>query len=193
MSFTIKVAQGTLKLRLKRAFQDPKMYKELSNFMRDRIYKSTKRGYYGGVRKNLAKFKPLSPGYVEMRKQALKGSTKQQKKGVFGKKRTASQARKKAISKSFGAFFSPKKSNLTYTGQLLDALKPFYDARKQTMGVVVKASGRKDDSGLTNKQLAEKVTDDGRPFPTIDVRGINTMVRKIQSSIRRSLRGTKRR
>lgn len=182
MSFKLKFRDKYLEFKLDRAMQNTKLYKDLSEFMRTRIYQNTKRGYYGGIRKNLAKFRPLSAGYVASRQAALKGEAKSIGRG--------SAARKTAL-KKFGPFFSPKRSNLTYTGEMLEALDSKYKPGDQTFGVFVKSTSRSDDSGLTNLDVAKKVND-YRPFPTIDTKGINTMVRLIIASVRRSLRGSRR-
>lgn len=191
MSFKLKFANNYLKFKLDRALENKAMYVELAEFMRTRIYQNTKRGYYGGIKKNLAKFKPLSDGYIESRREALKGKVKENKKGLLGRKRSAKAARKKAI-KNFGEFFAPPRSNLTFTGDLLNALDVDFDAKNRTIRAYVEASPRSDGSGLSNLEVAKLVNERGRPFPTIDVKGVNQMVRKIIASLRRSLRGSKR-
>jgi len=180
MSFKIKFRDKYLEFKLDKAIKNKSLYNDLSVFMQNRIYQNTKRGYYGGIRKNLSKFKPLSDGYIKSRQSALRGTAK-------ATKLTGSTARKAAL-KKFGDFFSPKRSNLTYSGEMLDALDSKVSTNKQTVGVFVKDTGRSDDSGLTNREVAKKVNE-ARPFPTIDTKGINTMVRLIIASMRRSLRG----
>ena len=62
-----------------------------------------------------------------------------------------------------GGSFAAKgrKSNLTYTGQMLDAIISRVTAKGFQLSV--SNSSRRDDN-LTNKKLAEKVAKDGRPF-----------------------------
>lgn len=113
-----------------------------SNFMREvgeetkrLIYLRTKLGYgvksQGGVR---SKLKPLSPFYVELRKLI-------QKDGLLD------------------GTTSPKKSNLTFSGQLLKSIKV---KKAQDGRVWVGPIGYRDD-GLTNEQVANTVSKE-RPF-----------------------------
>ena len=82
-------------------------------------------------------------------------------------------------------FFRPNKSNLTFTGQLLDSLKGTANVRKQR--VQIKPTGRRKD-GLTNEQLAEYVAQQGRPFLGIDEKGL----KRIEQIIKRDLRRTQK-
>jgi len=188
MSFTFTLNKKILQYKLDSAISDKNMLNELADFMRTRIYQNTKRGYYGGTRKNLAKFKPLSEGYIFMRQMALKDEIKANAKTILGGKRSAKSKRKKAL-KKFGDFFNPKKCNLTLTGDMLDALDSSIDTSGPSARVFVRPSGRSDDSGLSNQAVAIKVAEDGRPFLGIDIKGINTMTRKVIASVRRKLRG----
>lgn len=56
---------------------------------------------------------------------------------------------------------SGRKSNLTYTGQLLKAIKISLTARGFELNI---AGTSRTGSSLTNKQVAEKVSRNGRPF-----------------------------
>lgn len=187
MSFKLKLNKRILEYKLEKAISNKTLLNELAEFMRDRIYTNTKRGYYAGIRKNLSKFKPLSEGYINMRQMLLKDEVKANAKTAFGGKRSAKDKRKKAL-KEFGEFFNPKKSNLTMTGQMLDALDTRTDTSDTTVTVFVRSSGRTD-SDLSNQDVAIKVAEDGRPFLGIDDKGINTMTRMIIASVRRTLRG----
>lgn len=190
MSFKFTLNKKYLQYRLDKAIADRSMLNDLADFMLNRIYTNTKRGYYAGVRKNLAKFKPLSPGYIMMRQAALKDEIRANAKTILGSKRSAKSKRKKAL-KKFGDFFNPKKSNLTLTGEMLDALDSSIDTSGPSVRVYVKPSGRSDDSGLTNQAVAIKVAADGRPFLGIDTKGVNTMTRMIIAAVRRKLRGSR--
>jgi len=164
---------------------------QIATFMRERIYQNTKRGYYAGVRKNLAKLKPLSPFYIKYRESLLKDqikagtnpNAKRLPKSVAKSYRKF--VRKQAL-KKFGPFFSPKKSNLTFTGQMLEALDSKVD--RDVAVVFVQSSSRDDDSGLTNAQVAEKVIREGRPFLRLDDKGVDRIRRAIISNLRRSLK-----
>jgi len=190
MSFAFTLNKKILQYKLDRAIGDKNMLKDLATFMRTRIYTNTKRGYYAGIRKNLAKFKPLSDGYIQMRQFALKDEIKSNSKTVFGGKRSAKSKRKKAL-KQFGEFFNAKKSNLTLTGEMLNALDTSIDTGAPSVSVFVKPSSRSDDSGLTNLDVAIKVAEDGRPFLGIDAKGINTMTRIVMAAVRRKLKGSR--
>jgi hypothetical protein len=188
MSFKFALNKKLLEYKLEKAIGRGSLLSELATFMRERVYTNTKRGYYAGVKKNLAKFKPLSDGYVMMRQAALSDEVKASGKTLLGGKRSAKAKRKKAL-KQFGDFFNPKKANLTLTGEMLDALDSDYSTGDKTVRVFVQSSGRSDDSGLTNRDVAIKVAADGRPFLGIDTKGVNTMTRMIIASARRYLRG----
>ncbi|MGB0257745.1 MAG: hypothetical protein ACPGES_03740 [Coraliomargarita sp.] len=82
-----------------------------------------------------------------------------------------------------GEFFKPAKSNLTFTGQLLESLKARSNVRTQVITLFV--SGRRDD-GLTNKEVAEHVAENGRPFLGIDQKGIDRIEQIGKRDIRRN-------
>lgn len=67
------------------------------------------------------------------------------------------EARKKMI---LGPFASANRSNLTMSGELLESI--IYKIVGRDVVIEVENSDRGD--GLTNKQLAKYVTDQGRPF-----------------------------
>lgn len=80
-----------------------------------------------------------------------------------------------------GKLFKPNKSNLTFTGQMLESLRGRSNLRNQT--VTIFATGTRDD-GQTNKEVAEHVADQGRPFLGLDLKGI----KRIENIIRRDVR-----
>ena len=156
--------------------------KEIALFIKERVYQNTKRGFYAGVNKNLAKLKPLSDNYVAYRKSLLKNETA----STFG---FSKKAKKKRALKKFGDFFSPSKSNLTLTGQMLDALESKVDGNKVI--VEVSNSQRSDVNPgelSTNREVAQKVIADGRPFMRLDVVGQNRIRTQIIRELRRALK-----
>lgn len=179
---------------LRGALKDPTLLRSLSDFLRTRIYQYTKRGYSLGSLKTTTrrgnigdprKLKPLSESYIEYRKGLRKSgktkSTKLLRKAGLKKFANNLEMRK------FGEFFSPARSNLTLTGQMLDALKADIDQNSGQAIVYVDDTSRKD-SDLTNKQVAEKVAQDGRPFMGIDRVGRDRIRRTAQAFVRRKLK-----
>lgn len=114
---------------------------------------------------NGAKLAPLSESYVKFRKR-FKGKT--------------------------GEFFKPNKSNLTFTGQLIKSLKGSANVRKQSVSVF--PTGQRSD-GKSNKEVAQNVADNGRPFLGLDDKGVQRMtqiaIRDIRRNIKRGRRNKK--
>jgi hypothetical protein len=116
--------------------------KDLAEFTIDMIVKRTRLGYgvsrvrgsnstkAEGIEK--VKLKPLSPGYVLQRKKSRRLSN----------------------------LTTAKKSNLTFTGQMLKSMGIIKIKQGQ---VVIGPSGSRDD-GRTNQEIAGYVTEQGRPF-----------------------------
>jgi hypothetical protein len=167
----------------------------ISTFWRDRVYQFTKRGLTlakirqrGGPPTIPLKLKPLSPNYIEYRKSLVQGEAKRLRGGIL--RRSAKAASKKA-KKSFGEFFSPARSNLTLTGQLLDAVDSDYDSEAGTVTVFVKATSRtgaEPDEPQTNAELAVKVAEEGRPFLGLDLIGRARIRRIVIAELRRQLK-----
>lgn len=84
-----------------------------------------------------------------------------------------------------GIAFSPQKSNLTLTGQLLASLKGSPNVRLQRIQLSP-TGGRTD--GLTNIEVAGHVADNGRPFLGLDDKGRARMVQIVLRDLRRTLR-----
>lgn len=159
---------------------DDEVMKEIAAFVKDRIYKKTK----SGVGPDGEKFKPLADKYVKQRKK-----------------------HKQVFPNETGERFGPAKSNLTFSGQMLDALDTeIKDKRsRKTLDVFVKDSRRvakskiseKDKFGVlkntkrvaratsqpTNKEVADFVSKD-RPFLGLD----DTGLQRIKSMLRKKLR-----
>jgi hypothetical protein len=77
----------------------------------------------------------------------------------------------------------PNKSNLTFTGQMLDSIT-FKAGRGKLR---VEPSGRRRD-GLTNLKLAEHVTDKGRPFFLLSDNELKQIVRIFDFGLNQSLK-----
>lgn len=167
---------------LRKAVRDTRLLREIAQFIRTRVYQYTKRGQSLVQESRL---QPLSTGYVEYRKRLARGektkTTKRLKKIGLKKIAKALEMRK------FGEFFSPSRSNLTLTGQMLDALKTDVDPGGGRAIVFVDDTPRKDDD-LTNAEVAVKVAKAGRPFLGLDRVGRDRIRRMVIADLRRKLK-----
>ena len=194
----VKVSKEKIQFRMesvvRRAITSRTLLNDIANFLKDRIYSYTKRGYSMGalLTSNKTgraigsprKLKPLSPNYIRNRRDMVKEKAKSFKTGITFKNNPRA-ARKRAISK-FGPFFSPARSNLTLTGEMLEALTTSVDPKNATFTVSIDPSTRSD--GENNAEVAKKVAKNGRPFLGIDEKGKEIIIRMIQASLRRSLK-----
>jgi hypothetical protein len=100
--------------------------------------------------------------------------------------------RKKLNSKNFspGPFFKVSKSNLTFTGQMLESLD--FEARQGLVRVFVSDTSRTELSGrrskLSNKDVADIVTRNGRPFLGLSQRNERTLDKEIERETRAIVR-----
>lgn len=140
ISVSVNKVRASLEKDLRDSLNESRM-KKVGEFLIERIRIRTRLGY--GVSGNMKPREKLKP---------LAETTKDIRKGF-----------KKAGKLS--EFTTPGRSNLTFTGQMLDNLV----VRVISMGkIVIDVTGtrkklKKDDLG-TNKEVAQKVTDEGRPF-----------------------------
>lgn len=102
---------------------------------------------------DLSKLKPLSEKYVKFRKGKVSELT------------------------------SPKKSNLTFTGQMLSAIKGIRNGSLFTFFF----SGKRDD-GLNNSDIARYNKEKGRPFFDLSTSERNGLQRKISKIIKESIK-----
>lgn len=115
---------------------------EAGKYCIDIIYKRTKGGQ--GVTNHKAKsptgekLKPLSKKYVEYRK-------KYPPEGAFG---------------------SASKSNLTYTGQMLDSMRDRSTSKK----ISIILQGKRKNGGLSNAEVGDHVQNNGRSFFALSVK-----------------------
>jgi len=82
-------------------------------------------------------------------------------------------------------FFSPKRSNLTLTGQMLDSLSGLVKSKARSVEVFVE--GRRDD-GLTNQAVAKDLKSMGRTFLGLDEKGRGRIRKIVLDEIRRQIR-----
>jgi hypothetical protein len=62
--------------------------------------------------------------------------------------------------KSLGPYGSPNKSNLTFTGEMLESIKAYVKGKD----AIVEIPNTTRSDGQTNKKIAKKVSEAGRPF-----------------------------
>lgn len=138
----------------------PEYMKEVGDFAAKRIKTRTKLGWSvkdTGAQKE--RMKPLKQTSVEQRKKMLE------------------QGRLSGLT-------TPKKSNLTRTGQLLDSIRP-KNATRST--VKVGPTGQRDD-GKTNQRVGEYVSDAGRPFNNLSDAERQAVTDKIRRDLQNLIR-----
>lgn len=156
--------------------KEPKMLVAVGKYVRDRIFKTTKAGNTMGFNTS----RPLK--LLSLKALTIKLRRWHQKAGL-----------------PVGQGFGPAKSNLTYTGQMLDALdfegKP---SSKRTRIFVKPTVRNREGTGLrtkdkptrrlTNLDVAKQVTEDGRPFIGLDDIGKKGVVNIVRKAIREEIR-----
>lgn len=192
-------------------FNDPIILSRFGEKAVDIIYKRTKSGkgltsYSDGAA--LTKLEALSTGYIEYRKALVSGEVADTKTSVgqslrsltkSGKKKVKAEKKKAALGQ-FGDYFSPSRSNLTLSGQMLDALT--YKISRGKITIFVKNSTRDDKfisfsnaSGfgfdskpLTNAEVSNKVQEYGRPFLGLAEIEKTIMIKFIEKDLRKFIR-----
>lgn len=168
----IEKIQSSLRIMLDKFVSSKKVLDQIGEFSRDRIYSFAKSGksLFGDDPK---KFMSLSRGYINYRKKLEQTS-------------------------QMGDLFSPSRSNLTLTGQMLDALKYKIKSGSAMVEVFVEASARNDTPQLTkrpkkgprlnNAQVAESLAKRGRKFIGMDRLGRDRIKKLIIKELRIALR-----
>jgi len=130
---------------------------EFAELVAQTIYKRTKSGKGLTINKvswgdnSLKEIKPLSPEYVSYRSRKI-----------------------------LGPFASPRRSNLTFTGELLESII----ARIKGDSAIVEIQDIQHSSGVKMKELAEHVSENGRPFFGL----ADSEVKIVENYIRRKIR-----
>lgn len=83
-----------------------------------------------------------------------------------------------------GKFGTPGKSNLTFTGQMLEALEG--EAKKQRIEIFINDSDRSD-SDSSNSEIAEFVQEQGRPFLSLTKAELNIIIQELDEVLQREL------
>jgi hypothetical protein len=124
--------------------------------------------------KPLSKLKALSDSYSLQRQGAKKGSAKFRAKTKDGVKIVEFPAK---TVKKLADLTTPKKSNLTYTGQLLDSIQA------KRLGTVIEVSLKQQrNDGLTNDKVAGYVKGE-RPFLNLAKTEITNVQRKVKEKL----------
>ena len=135
---------------------------EMSEHARDIIYKRTKFGFGSTAGGERYKLPPLSDLTIKIRR-------------AFAKDRRRKQ----------GKFFSPARSNLTMTGQLLESMHSRRTGEGKAKLVIRKNKRRRSD--LTNLALAEKLEARGFRFFGLNVGERRIVINRYRREIERRL------
>ena len=160
----VKSVFNAIEKVFKDTLQSQAMYDNIATFTQDRVVTQTRLGNDLTTGDKANKQPPLADGYVKYWKRVQEGKTK-----------IAPDPR----------FFSPKRSNLTLTGQLLNSIKATVVKSKRQ--VVIEPTGKRDD-GLTNKEVASELADNGRKFLGLDLIGVQRIRRMVLEVLRRNIR-----
>ena len=156
-------------------FQSQAIVREAAEFARAKIVTRTRSGKGIGENGDAVALKPLSDSYKQQRAGKLAFFTDEE--GVV---HPYTPKRKPKLS----TFASPGKSNLTFSGQMLDSLKVI----SATIGkAVIAPTGRRTGSKLSNKQVSDYVSEE-RPYlglTNAEKRGIQALISDL---IRRVIR-----
>lgn len=169
---------------IKQLSKDIKFKQSLGAFVRKMIYSRVKLGR--GVTSDKAKpqavrnkkLKGLSDSYIQQRKGRLKFF-----KGKQGQTFAVEKSSRFSFSKpKLGPLGKPSKSNLTFSGDMLEALE--FKVTKSGVRVFVNNRIRKD--GMTNQEVAEHVSKD-RPFLNLSNVEHKRVIQFIEDEIDRRL------
>lgn len=162
---------------------DQKTLDEISTFVIERIRAFTRSG------KSIAgpkprRLKPLSESYKDVRRGATKWRT------MPDGRRVMFEGPDEKLKEVDSEFFSPEKSNLTFSGQMLRALKATTKKLKRVVSIEVSVDDTRRTGKyekLTNAEVAEYVAQNGRPFLGLDDKGVERVRRVLLNSLRKSL------
>lgn len=127
---------------------------------------------------------------------AIEAIVKRTRQG-YGVSQTAGKQRKlKALSDSYIKYrqrnrtrldstTSPRRSNLTFTGQLLRSMRVKKVTNRQ---VIWGPNKRRRRRGLTNERLGEIVAEQGRPFNFLSKTDIDRLVKVIDKYLQRQMK-----
>jgi len=156
----MKPLSGLIKklVQIEVELQKPEIHKNFMLQAKEQIYKRVKVFGKGLTNdgKLTTRLKELSPAYIEQRK-------KNPPKGIYG---------------------TPKKSNLTNTGEMLEAIEG--KTIKGGFELSINNNTRKD--GKTNKEVAKHVAENGRPFFGLSESENRVIITQYKNVIRKLVR-----
>lgn len=149
---------------------------------RDLIYRRVKSGYgvssVSALNPEKKRLAPLSSSYIERREGRAIYFTKNGK--VL---RIPAGSKFRFTRPKVGEFFGARRSNLTFTGQLLDAIA--FEASARGIRLFIESSQR--DDGRTNDEVARLVQKD-RPFFTLTRDELRVLTQLIEAETRKITR-----
>lgn len=173
--------------QLAKMINKPSVNDRLARKCREIIYRRVKNGY--GVNSDTrkaestsqVKLKPLSKSYIAQREGKLTFMTLKNGQvipvdlGKYGKKNKVS------FRPILGVFGRPRKSNATFTGEMLESLS--LRSTSEGFQLLIMNYRRKDDSGLTNYQVAKYYSED-RPFFALTSGEIRIIARELENIVK---------
>lgn len=153
---------------------------EIARFITERVRSFTRSGKSIADR-SPKRLKRLSESYKDMRRGAVKYRTINGRVVVFPEP-------DEKLNEVDPTFFDPDYSNLTFSGQMLSAIKYSIDLAKRTARIFVDDTKRKGKyEKLTNAQVADYVADQGRPFMGLDDNGIKRVRQMVIENVRKQI------
>jgi len=168
-----------IELAIRKDVATNKLLTDVGEFIVERVRATTRSGKSLSTGKKL---KRLSKSYIEMRQGIVKFRT-------INGRRVPFQEPDERLKEVDTQFFSPDYSNLTFTGQMLRALRYITNSTAAMVVVDVKDSSRRGKyEKLTNDVVAQYVADNGRPFVALDKTGVARVKAIIKDGIRKSFK-----
>lgn len=159
----IKKSGQEISNKVEMAFNRANM-RALGEFAKDMVKLRTRLGYGVDASGNeREKLDPLSKKYVRMRRASTEGAVDFDAKIKSGRRKGRTQRvmfEAKTVVPINTGLTTASKSNLTFTGQLLNSISS--SVQNVVKGFILKISGRRDD-GHTNEEIYDKVSHK-RPF-----------------------------
>lgn len=178
----LKEVLGKIDFTLRKKLVEDGLLDDIAKFVVNRIQSFTRSGKSISG-KQAKKLKKLSKSYIEMRQGAVKFRTLKSGEVIAIPE---PDEKLKEVDKEF---FRPDLSNLTFTGQMLRAIKYVTNKAKATITIDVAATSRSGKyESLTNKKVAEYAKENGRPFLGLDDLGIKRIKRDVLKKLRDELR-----
>lgn len=176
----LKQVKGLLEDFFKDKIATKEVLEEVGVFARERIQAFTRSGKsIAGERPT--RLKRLSESYKDMRRGAVKFRTINGEVVPFPEP-------DERLQEVDTQFFDPNFSNLTFTGQMLNALRSVVDVTKRQVSIFVNDDRRKGKyEKLTNAEVAKHVADQGRPFLGLDQSGVKRVKQLLIENVRRQI------